>query len=56
MGLEDWDIKVISSKNLYEDVLKKIDQIKKYDLMIKNFQGKVKKYKKIQLETLKIFS
>ena len=56
MGLEDWDIKVLSSKNLYEDVLKKIDQIKKYDLMIKNFQRKVKKYKKIQLEALKIFS
>ena len=56
MGLENWDIKVLSSKNLYEDVSKKIDQIKKYDLMIANFQRKVKKYKKIQLEALKIFS
>ena len=56
MGLENWDIKVLGSKNLFDEVLKKMVEIKKFDLMIDGFQKKIKKYKKIQLEALKIFS
>ena len=55
IGLENWDIKVLNSKNLLEEVSIKIDQIKKFDLMITNFQKNIKKYKKIQLDALKIF-
>lgn len=54
--LENWDIKILESKSLYDEVSKKIDQIKKFDLMINSFQKKIKKYKKIQLEALKLFS
>ena len=55
IGLKDWDIPIFKYKNLEEITEKRINNINKFKSYSLNFEKNSKKYKKIQLETLKIF-
>lgn len=55
IGLQKWDIKIFKDKNIYQAVLRKIDQLNIYDNMIVQINKNIKKYKKIQQKALKVF-
>lgn len=55
IGLQKWDIKIFKDKNIYEAVLRKIDQLNIYDNMLIQVNKNIKKYKKIQQKALKVF-
>jgi hypothetical protein len=56
IGLKNWDIQILKEKNLHQILLKKIEQTNKFNSLQISFKQKVEKYKKIQLNALKIFS
>ncbi len=55
IGLKNWDIPVFKYKNLNEILGKRISNINKFKIYRKKLDQNLKKFKKIQLETLKIF-
>ena len=56
IGLKNWDIQILKEKNLNQIMLKKLKMTNKFNLLQDLFRKKVEKYKKIQLNALKVFS
>ena len=56
IGLKNWDIQILKEKNLDQMLLKKLEMTNKFNSLQTLFRKKIEKYKKIQLNALKIFS
>ncbi len=55
IGLKNWDIPIFKYKNLDDITEKRINNVNSFESYSVNFHKNIKKYKKIQLDTLKIF-